>query len=133
MIRRQNSEKIFLQPIDQQYDNTLTKSESDENKKFFDDYEQKTFDYLNMSTDSETQRHNSFEDFYDSVKITTCLVEDWQINIEQLKKSHSVFLKNVIMQKMTFLRGSLNYIVNNKNRAVVNLNSSASEQVNNTE
>jgi hypothetical protein len=109
MIRKQNSEKIFLQPIDQQYDNTQTKIETDENKKFFDDYEHK-IDYLNMSTDSETQlsRRNSFDDFEDLTKITSFLVEDWVENIEKVKNTHCMFLKGVIMQKMAILRGTLN-------------------------
>jgi hypothetical protein len=131
MLRKQNSEKIFLQPIDQQYDMTLTKSELDENKKIFDNYEQNI--YLNMSTDSETLQHNSFEDFYETEKISTLIVENWQENIEKLKNTHSLFYKNVIMQKMAFIRGSLNNNVNNNNRSFVNINSSALEQVNKTE
>jgi hypothetical protein len=133
MIKRQNSEKIFLQAIDQQYDLTPTKSESEENRKFFDDYEQKTIDYLNMSTDSETQRHNSFDDFYESVKITNSLSENWQENVEKLKNTHMGFLKNIIMQKMAVLRGTLNNMTNLKNRAVLNQNSQVSNQVNETE
>ncbi len=133
MIRRQNSEKIFLQPIDQQYDMNTSKSECDDNKKFSDDYEQNMIDYLNISTDSETQRHNSFEDFYEPVKITTSLFENWQENIEKLKNTHIVFMKNVIFQKMAFLRGSLNNMMSMKNRPVANINNIASEQSNITE
>jgi hypothetical protein len=109
MIRKQNSEKIFLQPIDQQYDNTPSKHETEEHKKFFDEYEQNTMDYLNMSTDSETQlsRQTSFEDF-DEVKLTTSLIDNWKDSIEKFKYNNLQFLKGVIMQKAVFLRGTLN-------------------------
>jgi hypothetical protein len=119
MIRKQNSEKIFLQPIDQQYDNTLSKQETEEHKKFFDEYEQNTMDYLNMSTDSETQlsRQTSFEDF-DEVKLTTSLIDNWQDSVEKFKYNHLQLLKGVIMQKAVFLRGTLN------NMLIMNMQSS---------
>ena len=109
MIRRQNSEKIFLQPIDQQYDNNGSfKSELDDQNKFFDSYEQNMIDYLNISTDSETHlsRHSSFDE--EPIKLTNSLCENFQENIEKLKNTHKVFLRNVIIQKMVLFQGTLN-------------------------
>jgi hypothetical protein len=59
----QNSERIFLQPIDQLYDNHKTTKDSPEvdQSKFFDDYTHGVIAYLNISTDSKT-RNNSINE-----------------------------------------------------------------------
>ena len=117
MIRRQNSEKIFLQPIDQHYDNIKNLNEESLDNKMFDDYDHNMIDYLNMSTDSETHlsRQDSMEKIINDLKITNSLNENWSQSINQFKNCKLVYMKNIILHKIAFLRGSLNNLNNANN------------------
>jgi hypothetical protein len=102
MIKRQNSEKIFLQPIDQHYDNQNPKDEL----KFYEDYD-KMIDCLNISTDSETiSRKDSFDDmsFY---RLEEALKNDWRDNVESLRINQIHFFKNLFFQKIMMFRHQL--------------------------
>jgi hypothetical protein len=102
MIKRQNSEKIFLQPIDQHYHD----ESFEESLKFCDDYD-KMLDCLNMSTDSETMSRKNSTDDESSFRIENALKESWKDNIECLKVTHIHFFKNVLFQKIAMFRSSL--------------------------
>ena len=102
MIKRQNSEKIFLQPIDQHYDNQNPKDEL----KFYEDYD-KMIDCLNMSTDSETiSRRDSFDD-ESSFRLEEALKDDWRDNVESLRVNQIRFFKTMFIQKIIMFRNQL--------------------------
>jgi hypothetical protein len=106
---RQNSERIFLEPIDQHYNDSKIKEtpEDDDQTKFFEDYTHGVMDCLDISTDSDT-KHNSFEDEVTTGKLTELLVVDWKNNIDYFKTYQLSVLRSFVFQKMHFLRSTLN-------------------------
>jgi hypothetical protein len=106
---RQNSERIFLEPIDQHYDNQRLSDSPhyDNQSKFFEDYTHGVMDYLDQSTDSDT-KHNSFEEEVVDGKITELLTSDWKNKVDYFKTYQLSVLRNCVFQKMHFLRSSLN-------------------------
>ncbi len=102
MIKRQNSEKIFLQPIDQHYNDENSKHEL----KFSDDFD-KMIDCLNMSTDSETLSRKDSTDDDSSYKIENALKGHWRHNVESLKVNQKQFFKNAFFQKIAMFRNTL--------------------------
>ncbi len=103
MIKRQNSEKIFLQPIDQHYNEEDHKDEI----KFTEDYD-KMIDCLNISTDSETISRKDSSDYEDlSYRIEDSLTPTWRDNVNQMKMSQVVFFKNMFFHKIAMFRNTI--------------------------
>ena len=112
MIRKQISEKIFLQPIDQHYD--IKGIGYDDQLKFFEEYEHNTVDYLNLSTDSDTlSRRDSIDEIEPTLRIDSILKSNWTSSIDCLKNNHLNYFNNFILTKMAYMRNTLN--MNNSN------------------
>ncbi len=101
MIKKQNSEKIFLQPIDQNYDEQIY----EENLRFCNDFD-KMIDSLDMSTDSDSNGRKDSDD-ESGYKIENALKYHWKDNIENLKNKHMNFFQNMLFPKIAMFRNSL--------------------------
>jgi hypothetical protein len=106
-MQRQNSERIFLEPIDQLYDTSKTKDspDYDDQSKFFEDYTHGVMDYLNISTDSETKNNSIDEDI---IRLGDILSSDWKNKADYFKSYQLCVLRSCLFHKMNFLRSSLN-------------------------
>lgn len=105
------SEVIFLQPIDQQYEKTAKIGQDLNNSKFFEDYEQNMIDYLNLSTDSDSNCSRKYSDKdleTSSIKVSESLKEDWKSNIRNFKQNQETKIKTSIFQKMVYMRNAVN-------------------------
>jgi hypothetical protein len=109
MIIAKNSERIFLQPIDQLYANQKTKdsSESEDQIKFFDEYTHGVMDYLNISTDSET-KYDSVDEDLEDLRVEDCLVDDWKNKLDYYKTYQLCVMRSFVIQRVNFLRNTLN-------------------------
>jgi hypothetical protein len=107
---KQNSERIFLQPIDQLYDNIKSKdSQDDEDQsKFFDDYTHGFIDYLNISTDSETRNNSVDDEDMSDGKLTDLLCGEWKNKVDYFKAYQLSVMRCFVFQKMNFMRNTLN-------------------------
>jgi hypothetical protein len=112
----QNSERIFLQPIDQLYDNHKTTKDSPEEdqSKFFDDYTHGVIDYLNISTDSETRNNSINEEINGDGKLTEILSPDWKNKVDYFKTFQLCVMRSFVFQKMHFMRNTLNATMSNR-------------------
>jgi hypothetical protein len=121
MPTRQNSEKIFLQPIDQHYSTFKPKESPEEvdQTKFFDDYTHGVINCLNISTDSETWS-NSFDLDVGDNKLTEHLAEDWKNNIDLFKTYQLSVMRSYVLQRMNYYRNALNVQISqtNSNRSL---------------
>lgn len=102
MLGRQNSEGIFLQPIDQLYESKNYKNYSEDayQGKFFDDFHSNMVDYLNLSTDSDSElsRQNSTpvnERVMPDTKISSLLTNGWKNNVDMFRNYQLSLLKNI--------------------------------------
>jgi hypothetical protein len=102
MIKRQNSEKIFLQPIDQHYDNENTKDDLKYNEDF-----DKMIDCLNMSTDSESVCRKDSTDDESSFRLEDAFIGDWRDNVDNMKFNQVRFFKTIFFQKTMMFRNQL--------------------------
>jgi hypothetical protein len=94
MLSKQTSETIFLQPIDQHYDDKSSEDTSEHGDDKFLEDSQGVVDCLNISTDSETD--NSFDN--DIIKLSDKLVNDWELRVELFKTFQLCLNKTSILQ-----------------------------------
>jgi hypothetical protein len=121
MLNKTDSERIFLQPIDQLYD-TLTTQDSPCEDNIFDKYSQGVIESLNISTDSETL---NLSDEYEQkqMKLTERLVKGWKERVDFFKTFQCCLTKSCMMQKFQLFR-SLKLQIDERSRScptVVNM------------
>jgi hypothetical protein len=102
--KENNSEGIFLQPIDQQYFKNV-KNTFDEMNNFFQDFEHNPMGLLDLSTDSETDfsRKSSFseESFQLNERISSFMINDAISKIKDYKQAQLTHLKGLVTRMKT--------------------------------
>jgi hypothetical protein len=119
MLKKQNSEHIFIQPIDQHYElSNDEKNITDDDKNeqfFFDDLSAETIDFLNLSTDdfdSDSSYRSSIsleENHSANKKFTGCLETNWQGSISNLKQQMKSSMINMIQTNYVRYMISMGY------------------------